>query len=139
MSRIIKFRAWDEQAKVMHKDFRFIKSGDDGSDWIVFASHLQTLNSVPHPLENPYLQQQMKVMQFIGLLDINGVEIYESDFVSDHVGVGLVCYSEKHAAFRVIYGDGLAKWFYDYNLKGERESIAVIGNIHQNPELLNHG
>jgi uncharacterized phage protein (TIGR01671 family) len=85
------------------------------------------------------ISNDLVIMQFTGLLDRNGVEIYEGDFVSDHVGVGLICYSEKHAAFRVIYGDGLAKWFYDYNLKGERESIAVIGNIHQNKELLNHG
>lgn len=30
----IKFRAWDEQNKVMHNDFQFIKSGDSGNDWI---------------------------------------------------------------------------------------------------------
>jgi uncharacterized phage protein (TIGR01671 family) len=82
------------------------------------------------------ISSDLKIMQFTGLLDRNGVEIYEGDIVSDHVGVGLVCYSEKHAGFRVVYGDGLAKWFYDYILNGERESIMVIGNSYQNPELL---
>lgn len=76
------------------------------------------------------------LMQFTGLRDCNGVEIYEGDIVRDHVGIGIVKYSDKHCAFRVSYGDGLAKWFYDYYLNGERESIEVIGNIHQNPELL---
>jgi uncharacterized phage protein (TIGR01671 family) len=89
--------------------------------------------------DNWRVQSGLQLMQFTGLLDANGVEIYEGDIVSDHLGVGLVRYSEKHAAFRVSYGDGLAKWFYDYILKGERESIVVIGNIHQNKELLNHG
>ena len=74
--------------------------------------------------------------QYTGLKDVNGVEVYEGDIISDHVGIGQVKYSEEHAAFRVCYGDGLAKWFYDYNLRGEKESIEVIGNIHQNPELI---
>ena len=28
--RDIKFRAWDDMQKVMHNNFQFIKSGDDG-------------------------------------------------------------------------------------------------------------
>jgi uncharacterized phage protein (TIGR01671 family) len=75
-------------------------------------------------------------MQFTGMLDANGKEIYEGDVVSDHVGIGVVEYSKKNAAFRVNYCDGYGKWFIDYTLKGERESIEVIGNIHQNKELL---
>ena len=81
--------------------------------------------------------RRYKVMQFTGLHDANGSEIYSGDIISDHVGVGEVKYSEKHAAFRVVYGDGMAKWFHDYNLRGERESIEVIGNIYENKELLN--
>lgn len=77
-----------------------------------------------------------ELMQFTGMLDANGKEIYEGDVVSDHVGIGVVEYSKKNAAFRVNYCDGYGKWFIDYTLKGERESIEVIGNIHQNKELL---
>lgn len=75
------------------------------------------------------------VGQFTGKY-FGGDEIYEGDIVSDHVGIGVVKYSEKDGAFRVSYGDGQAKWFYDYILNGERESIEVIGNVHENPELM---
>lgn len=136
-NREIKFRGWDERAKLMHEDFRYIKSGDEGNDWIIFTSSRQTLQEKHHPFENPYFQEQFKIMQYTGLKDANGVEIYEGDVVEDHNGTGFVEYAEKHAAFRVNYANGQAKWFYDYNLRGERESIQVIGNIYQNPELLN--
>jgi uncharacterized phage protein (TIGR01671 family) len=83
------------------------------------------------------ISSDLEIMQFTGLLDRNGVEIYESDVVKDHNGVGFVEWSNM--AYRVNYKNGAAKWFYDYTLKGEFESIEVIGNIHQNKELLNHG
>ena len=68
--------------------------------------------------------------QFIGFSDNNG-EIYENDIVLDHNGRGTIEYSDKYAAFRVNYHNGSCKWFYDYNLKGERESIEVVGNIYE--------
>ena len=71
-------------------------------------------------------------MQFTGMFDSEGTEIYEGDTISDHVGTGTVKYVDEDAAFRVSYGDGTAKWFIDYILKGERESIIVIGNIYEN-------
>ncbi len=80
--------------------------------------------------------QPIVVMQGLGIADSEGLEMYESDIVSDHVGVGVIEYCSKYAGFRVNYKDGQCKWFYDYKLKGERESIEVIGNIYEHPELL---
>lgn len=119
MSRVIKFRAWFDNGKA--QDMFFV--GD--------------AYGTTHDLDCCwYLAdgQPVTLMQFTGLHDKNGVEIFESDIVQDHIGVGVV---EWHsAAFKVNYRDGWAKWFYDYTLKGEFESIEVIGNIYQNPELL---
>jgi len=75
------------------------------------------------------------LMQSTGLFDQHGIEIYEGDVVTDHVGKGVVEFSEGNAGFRVNYKDGICKWFYDYSLRGERESIEVIGNVYDTPGL----
>lgn len=141
MSRVIKFRAFDEKRLVMHNDFRFIKSGEDGSDWVVFTSDKQLLTDKPHPFDNPYFQQQLKVMQFTGLTDKNGVEIYEGDILEktylkeenyssgEYVRSDVV-FHEQSLCERFTHDNG--KVYYG---KINRDSV-VVGNIYQNPELL---
>jgi len=111
--REIKFRAWDGE-EMWHGDL---------------SSSIWTDGTVQYNLS--------KYMQYTGLKDAKGHEIYEGDVISDHVGSGCVQYVDYYGAFRVNYfGTTRAKWFYDYILKGERESIEIIGNIYENPELL---
>lgn len=74
--------------------------------------------------------------QYTGLNDANGVEIYEGDIVKDDCGlIGNVTYSSEEydgiAGFMVfdVY-DGLQ------NRDGFWHLVEVIGNIYENPELL---
>jgi uncharacterized phage protein (TIGR01671 family) len=125
--REIKFRGWDEQNKVMHHDFQFIKSGDRGNDWIVFNSDKQ--DYINRCLDNPYFSQQLKIMQFVGIKDINDKEIYEHDIIQSYDSEGNKI---KHA---VTYDPDLCRWnlHKDWVDKFKKE---VVGNIYENPELL---
>lgn len=111
--REIKFRAW--------RDGEMLYQQQEGT---AYAAALFNRIYSQHP-----------VMQFTGLKDKNGKEIYESDVITTHTGKSMIIgWSNKFASF-VINRDGWAfqHWFGEACDPGDCE---VIGNIYANPELL---
>ncbi len=132
--REIKFRAWDEQNKIMHHDFQFIKSGEGGSHWIVFASDKHPLDRDPHPFKDPFFERQFKITQSTVLKDKDGKEIYEGDIVrfpSSVYGERLltITFGKNMAEFR-----GKSSRFCESLFELDQDEYEVVGNIYENPE-----
>lgn len=122
MKREIKFRAWDGKKMLYDNDNSNLMVEHYNSVWSVFCQSLQDVN------------KDFILMQFTGLKDKNGKDIYERDVVAYHDwrddGTG---YSEKILISEPVYYGGGS--FYPISNQPPDE-FEVIGNIYENPEIL---
>ena len=132
--REIKFRAWDTVEKRMVEDGEVMLWGN--GSWGAYREGNEEISPEGDLIGNdPYTDQDMILMQFTGLHDKNGKEIFEGDIVeyeNGNAGYGRPRHEETsrsvipslddHAEYEAMS----AFW-----KEGE-----VIGNVHQNKELL---
>lgn len=127
--REIKFRAWDKYGRKMtYEDERHWFNGAYmGDNGFIQDCTLTTL------LNNPNIE----IMQYTGLKDKNGKEIWEGDIVeyedevngvwAEYFGIPII-YSNEYAMFCFKDDEG--------NLLNIYRNLKVIGNIYEDKELL---
>lgn len=147
MSRDIKFRAWDKVAK------KFLFPWPNGFNILgettcfdLIGQQLGERNPEMTTLEK---LNDIELMQFTGLRDKNGVEIYEGDILDTipgqhHYFPNRVVVEYHAMAFMFVGKTKNASPHTKYTLDTitnknitQETALEIIGNIYQNPELLN--
>lgn len=125
---IPKFRAWDSAKKEMFKDtFAITESGQ------VIVVEQEFVTSPPDYVFVDYLT----IMQSTGLKDKNGQEIFEWDVVDYKGRKAIIKWHGSYASFIYRFVDELQERASDWEpLFLACYHFEVIGNIYENPELL---
>lgn len=108
----------------------------DGNTYnLIFADNFLFVfgeaTAMEHAAVNP-----STVGQFTGLFDKNGKKIFEGDIIKNEYEDG------RYQFLKIIYNDAVHRWETEnkYRCRGHLchviGSMEVIGNIHDNPELL---
>lgn len=129
--REIKFRVWNGQ--------RMFHPCDPKCDTAIFfyewgfdvISHFTGENkSIVSSSQN----KEVVLMQFTGLKDKNGKDIYEGD-IFGNVQLRCVVVREDDGAYKLHFVDKRIKpiSILDHKIKASK----IVGNIHTNPELIN--
>ena len=90
------------------------------------------------------LYEDCKLMMWTGSLDVRGIEIYEGDIITNEIDdqgtkrfnpkTGFYDYDKKKEIVVVRYNEHWGHFiFSNQSMRGK---IEVIGNIYENPELL---
>lgn len=116
---IPKFRAWDKKDKVI----REVTAIDWSIDLVEFMN-----GAIERDIEN------VEFMQSTGLNDKNGVEIFEGDIFAEGFGRYVVAWEAEGGRWALKLVHDFEDTFY-LGMRNSKD-MTLIGNIYENPELL---
>jgi len=128
LSREIKFRAWDKK----NNEWANLNQLSDWGSCELSAVIGMGNEQYPYQTFRAESDDKYELMQYTGLHDKNGKEIYEGDIVRymsvDGVISKAVVYEPEIASFVIKFGN---------NNHYIGKFMKIIGNIYETPELLN--
>lgn len=124
--RALEFRAWWKDTK------RFL----DGDEWYMTCSGAKYL----HDAVMPYKDDNFIIEQYTGLKDKNGQKIFEGDIVRYGRHLRGIVPPESRTEI-VSWRSGEEEYYpccttSGFSLPYSEDGYEVIGNVHENPELL---
>ena len=128
--REIKFRAW------LKKEKRLIEVSEINFERGILSI---PVNEECYSIVKSF--EDIELMQYTGLKDKNGKEIYEGDILKikyleeEHYRTTTEEYERIDIVNNTLFGEILSGYYESVDDEHKR-SIEVIGNIHENPELL---
>jgi len=138
MSREIKFRAWDTVQKKFLDEIPPEKYMLDTTDW-AYPDEDYLMVYPSNPLDT--FDGRIIYQQYTGLMDKNNKEIFEGDIIENHNFIGVCEFLDGRYYLREIKAKIPMFCTDDINTFSHRIIGAlcwdtVIGNIFENPELL---
>lgn len=136
---IPKYRAWDVLAEEMIDEVLMISFVRKE----IIGKFRNGYTSVPLKFEDKRNGEDVILMQSTGLVDKNGKEIFEGDIITDGHTIGILR-NHQTLGFYMVDEKGKENFLSDtVDTEGFEEakefmknSIEIIGNIYENPELL---
>ena len=132
MEREIKFRAWLKEDKKMVN----VETMDFADKSTQYLEKSEIVNAY---LLRRVIFDDIELMQYTGLKDKNGAEIYDGDIVLVELSGTSTWYKTvvkiKEGAFIASLIDG-EDYIYIFNRGFDSNDFEILGNVYENPELL---
>jgi uncharacterized phage protein (TIGR01671 family) len=124
--RDIKFRYWDKITKKLYEvgQIDWDKKTISPKNYIGYTQSFISF-------------EQTELMEYTGLKDKNGVEIYEGDIVKSLINIFVVVYEKGSFCVKGINRNQKYTIYQELMMSDKAKlSLEIIGNNYENPELL---